>query len=105
TNQAGIPVNQGVVTFQVNGETLTAPVSNGFATATFATPMLSLDMTILLDDVFTHTLDAVYSDSSGVFGSGASYVSEAAMFLDYLFYLQSLQFGALGLQLPQLQSL
>ena len=44
----GVATNAGMVTFQVNGETLAAPVSNGFATVTFATPLLSLDFVILL---------------------------------------------------------
>jgi hypothetical protein len=103
TNLAGVPVNRGVVTFHVNGETLSAQVLNGFATVTFATPMVSLDTTILMNDLFTHSLDAVFSDSSGVFGPGQSSIGEAGMFLDFLLYLQSIQFSALAAQLDQLQ--
>jgi hypothetical protein len=101
TNPAGLPVNQGSVTFQVDGETLSAPVINGFATVTFVTPMFTLDMTILFNDVFTHSLDAVYSDPSGIFGSSGASVSEPAMLLDFLIFLQSVEFSSLAGQLTQ----
>jgi hypothetical protein len=100
----GIPISGGFVTFLVNGESFMAPVNNGFATVTFATPMLSFDTTILMNDFNSHALDAVYGDPAGIFGSGSISVSEPAMLLDFLIYLQSLQFSSLAQQLAQLQS-
>jgi hypothetical protein len=104
TDPQGIPVNEGVVNFDVNGETVAAPVVNGFASATIVTSMFSLDLTILLNDFFTHSLDAVYSDPSGAIGSSGGSVSEAAMLLDYLLFLESTSFGSLAQQLSQLPS-
>ncbi len=89
TDPAGFPINEGSVTFQVNGETLTAPVSNGIATATFTTPMLSLDIMILLNDFFTHGLDAMYSGAPGSFESSNTLTSDVAMLLDFLRYLET----------------
>src|SRR5262249_8016294 len=37
TNPNGFAVNEGIVTFQVNGQTVVAPVVNGTATVTIAT--------------------------------------------------------------------
>jgi len=91
----GIPVNSGFVTFSVNGETLVAPVSNGLATVTFMTPLLSLDMVILLNDFFAHALDVVFSDPSGIFGPSAASLSEPAMLLDFLLFLQTAQVQSL----------
>jgi hypothetical protein len=104
TSGAGIPVNEGVVTFSVDGETLTAPVHNGSASITFITPMIALDMTTLVNDFFEHSLDAVYSDPSGIFGTGSSSVTEPGMLFDFLLSLQAAQFSSLALQLSQLQS-
>jgi len=101
TDPLGIPVNEGIVTFLVNGETVLAPVSNGFATAIIVTPLLSMNTTILLNDFFPHALDAVFSDPAGIFSSGSTSISEAAMFLDFLLYLQTVQFSSLALQLAQ----
>jgi hypothetical protein len=103
TDPSGITINSGVVTFHVDGETLSAPVVNGFATVTFVTPMVSLDMTILLNDFFTHSLDAVFSDSSGIIGNADGTVSEPGMLLDFMLFLQANQFGSLASQLAQLQ--
>ena len=44
--------------------------SNGTATVTFAVPFL--DLAIFFDLFFPHTLDAVYSDPNGVFGSSSA---------------------------------
>jgi hypothetical protein len=100
----GIPINSGVVTFLVNGQTVVAPVVNGVASATIVTSLFSLDMTVLLNDFFTHALDAVYSNPAGIFGSSGVTVSEPAMLLDYLLFLESTSFGSLAQQLSQLQS-
>jgi len=89
TDPAGIPVNEGVVTFQVNGETLAAAVHNGFATVTFATPMLSFNLEILLDDFFPHLLDAVYSDPAGIFGPSGASATAPPMLIDFLFFLEA----------------
>jgi hypothetical protein len=104
SNPEAIPVNEGFITFQVNGESFMVPVNNGVATVTIATPMLSLDPTILADDFSSHLLDAIYGDPAGIFGSGNASVTEPAMLLDFLIYLQSLQFSSLAQQLVQLQS-
>src|SRR5262249_15847046 len=104
TDAEGIPVNAGFVTFQVNGETFMAPVSNSIATVTIATPMLSLDMTILLNDFFSHTLDAVFGDPARIFGTDIGSVIEPAMLLDFLLSLETASFGSLAQQLDQLQS-
>ncbi len=104
TDALGIPVNNGFVTFQVNDETFTAPVNNSVAIVTLATPMLSLDITILNNDFFSHTLDAVYSDPAGIFGISGAAVTEPAMLLDFLLFLETASFGSLAQQLVQLQS-
>jgi hypothetical protein len=105
TDSQGLPVNEGFVTFNLNGITFTAPVSNGSASVTFTTPMLSLDMTILLDDFFSHALTVSYSDSAGVFASSGTSLSEAGMLLDFMLFLQGTQFASLATQLAQLQNL
>ncbi len=99
TNPQGIPINTGVIAFQVNGQTVFAPVVNGFATATIVTSLLDMNLTILLNDFFTHGLDAVYSDPAGIFGSSGSSVSEPGMLFDYLLFLESISFGSLAQQL------
>ncbi len=104
TNPQGIPINEGVVAFQVNGQTVFAPVVNGVASATIVTSMFDLDLTILLNDFFTHALDAVYSDPAGIFGSSGSSVSEPGMLFDYLLFLESTSFGSLAQQLNQVPS-
>jgi hypothetical protein len=103
TDPSGITINSGTVTFHVNGETFSAPVKNGFATVTFVTPMVSLDFTILMNDFFSHSLDATFSDPSGLFGTAGASVSEPAMLLDFVLFLQASQLGSLASQLAQLQ--
>jgi hypothetical protein len=49
--------------------------------------MLSLDLTILLDELFAHTLDVAYSDSSGIFGPAHASVLERAILIDMLLFL------------------
>ena len=56
---------------------------------TVVTPMLSLDMSILLGELFPHPLDAVYSDSGGIFGPAPASVLEPAILFDMLFFLMS----------------
>jgi hypothetical protein len=104
SDAAGIPVNEGVVSFQLNGLTLTANVNNGVATITIVTPMLSLDTTILLDDYLAHMLSVSYSDPVNVFGSGKSSLTEPGMLFDFLSFLQSGGFASLATQLVQLQT-
>lgn len=60
TNSLGVPINQGVVSFQLAGLTIVAPVVNGFASATFIIPML--DFAFLLDLFLAHSLTAGYND-------------------------------------------
>ena len=62
TNPNGFVVNEGVVTFQVNGQTIVAPVHNGVATVTFATGLLDFSNWFSL--FFPHSLTASYSDSA-----------------------------------------
>jgi hypothetical protein len=105
TDAAGFPINVGSVTFQVNGQTLTASVSGGVATATFVTPMLNPVLTILLNDFFSHGLSAAYSDPSGIFAAADTLSSEIAMLLDLLIFLENdlmaQQLQSLALQLTQ----
>jgi hypothetical protein len=91
TNGAGLPVNEGFVTLNLNGETLVGYVHNGYATVTFLTPMFELELLILLNDFFPHGLDAVFSDPAGVFGSAGASTSVPGMLLDFLLYLQTAQ--------------
>jgi len=65
---------------------------------------MTQDMTILNNDFFSHTLDAVHSDPAGIFGISVAVVTEPAMLLDFLLFLESGQFGSLVQQFEQLQS-
>ncbi len=103
TDPDGFLVTQGFVTFNVNGQSVSAPVVNGFATATIMTNMFDLNLNILLNDLFAHSLSAVYSDPSGIFGSAGSSVSEPGMLLDFLLFLESGTFGSLAQQLSDVQ--
>jgi hypothetical protein len=104
SDPVGIAVNEGTVTFQLNGLTFTAPVNNGVASVTIVTPMLSLDMTILLDDFLTHALNVSYNDPAKVFGFANTSLTEPGMLFDFLSFLQAAEFGSLAAQLDQLQS-
>jgi hypothetical protein len=87
TDSAGVAVNNGVVTFQLNGSAVVAPVSSGFATVTIVTPLLSLDFGILFNDFFSHPLDAVFSDPAGLFGGSNNTLIDPPMLLDFFFFL------------------
>ncbi len=89
TNINGYVVNEGVVTFQVNGQTLVAPVVNGIATVTFATSLL--DPNDLNDYLFSHPLTASYSDSSGIFAPSGAGTSVPAIWIDFLMSLLASQ--------------
>ena len=82
---AGDLINEGIVTFQVNGQTMAAAVHNGIATVTFATPML--DFAFLVDLLFAHTLSAGYSDAGGSFGPSGTALTEAAILFDFFNFL------------------
>jgi hypothetical protein len=95
TNPNGYTVNEGVVTFQVDGQTVTAPVVNGVATATVATGLL--DIGALNDLLFSHPLSASYGDSLGVFTPSGAGLTEPAIWIDFFF-------SQLALQMTQFQS-
>jgi hypothetical protein len=89
TNANGYLVNEGVVTFQVDGQTIYAPVHNGVATATFATGLL--DLSLWQDLLFSHPLTASYGDGSGVFAPSGTGTSLPAIWLDFFLSLLSAQ--------------
>ncbi len=98
TNINGYVVNGGIVTFQVNGQTLFAPVVNGVATVTFSTGLL--DLNDLNDYLFSHPLTASYSDSKGIFAPSGSGLSVPAIWIDYFMSLLTSQLR----ELTQLQT-
>jgi hypothetical protein len=98
TNINGFAVNEGIVAFQVNGQTLYAPVVNGVATVTFSTGLL--DLNDLNDYLFSHPLTASYSDSKGIFAPSGSGLDVPAIWIDFLMSLLTTQLR----QLTQLQS-
>ncbi len=84
TGPNGQAVTTGNVSFSVDGQTLSAAVqSNGTATVTFAVPFL--DLAIFFDLFFPHTLDAVYSDPNGVFGSSSASGAQSGILFDFVF--------------------
>ncbi len=89
SNPNGYPVNEGFVTFQVDGQTVVAPVVNGVATATVATGLL--DFSVLNDLLFSHALTASYSDSSGIFAPSGAGITEPAIWIDYFMSLLAQQ--------------
>lgn len=93
TDAPGYTIDQGDVTFQVNGETLVAPVINGYATVTFATPMLN--PAILLDLFFPHALTASYNDGSGAFLPSGAGEMVPSILLDFFTYLIAQQYQEL----------
>jgi hypothetical protein len=95
TNPNGFTVNEGNVTFQVDGQTMVAPVVNGMATVTVATGLL--DFSALNDLLFSHPLTASYSDGSGLFAPSGAGLSEPAIWIDFFVSL-------LAQQLTQFQS-
>lgn len=92
-NTNGYLVNEGVVTFQVNGQTVFASVHNGVATATFATGLF--DLSVLTDLLFPHPLTAGYSDSSGVFAPSGTGTIVPAIWIDFFLSLLSSSFNGL----------
>jgi len=98
TNSNGYIVNEGIVTFQVNGQTLFAPVVNGVATVTFTTSLL--DFADLNDYLFAHPLTASYSDSTGVFAPSGNGLDVPAIWFDFLLSLLTSQLQ----ELTQFQS-
>jgi len=94
TNVNGFNVNEGVVTFQVNGQTILAPVHNGVATATFATGLLDFALWPYL--LFPHPLTASYSDSSGVFAPSGTGITVQAIWIDYFLTLLAMELQGLN---------
>jgi hypothetical protein len=81
-DQFGLPINEGVILFQVNGLSIAAPVHNGTASAVFDTPLLNMAfLTYLLNP---HALTATYIDSAGVFGNSASATQVPAILFDFI---------------------
>jgi hypothetical protein len=99
TDSAGIPINEGVVTFQVDNQTVTAPVIDGVATATIDSGLL--DFSLLADLLFAHPLTASYS-GSGSFDASSTGTTVPAILLDFFFYEIALELAALS-QLTQFQ--
>jgi hypothetical protein len=98
TNPNGYSVDEGIVAFQVNGQTLFAPVVNGTATVTFSTGLL--DFADLDDYLFAHPLTANYSDGSGLFAPSGQGMEVSAIWFDFFFSLLASQLR----QLTQFQS-
>ncbi|HEY7312208.1 MAG TPA: choice-of-anchor Q domain-containing protein [Gemmataceae bacterium] len=85
TTSGGSPVSEGIVTFQVNGQSLTAPVVNGIAIVTFATPML--DFNILFNLIFAHPLTAGFTDVGGLFANSGAGTTVPGILVDFIFTL------------------
>ncbi len=98
TNPNGYGVDEGIVAFQVNGQSLFAPVVNGTATVTFSTGLL--DFADLNDYLFAHPLTANYSDGSGLFAPSGQGIEVSAIWFDFFFSLLASQLR----QLTQFQS-
>jgi hypothetical protein len=102
TDAAGVPVTQGEVTFRVNDQVVIAPVVNGYALATIATPLL--DFGILLDLVFAHPLSADFTNG-GPFGDSSTGTTVPGLIIDFFFSQIALELQHLNqAQLPQFQS-
>ena len=93
TNAFGIPISQGFVTFQLNGQTVLAPVSNGMAVVTVASGLL--DPSLLFDLFFPHALSLNYNDVTGIFGASGDSVNVPPILLDFFLYEISLRMAAL----------
>jgi hypothetical protein len=93
TDLSGHLLSEGIVTFQVNGQTKVAAVHNGIATVTFTTSML--DFSVLVDLFFSHTLAATYTDVGGLFGPSNTAITEPAILFDFLDFLLATEFGGL----------
>jgi hypothetical protein len=89
TNPNGFTINEGIVTFQVDGQTVTAPVHSGVAAVTVATGLL--DFSVLNDLLFSHPLSVNYSDSSGIFTPSGAGLTEPAIWIDFLMSLLAQQ--------------
>jgi hypothetical protein len=90
----GLPINQGFVSFQVNGQTLTAPVVNGFADVTFGTSLL--DFGLMFDLILPHPLFANYNGSGNLFAPSSSATSVPGLLVDFLFFQIALELQALN---------
>ena len=90
----GALVNGGIVTFQVNGQTIVAPVVNGTATVTLATGLL--DPAVLIDLFFAHPLTASFTDNGGSFGSSSTVDTLPPILLDFFLYKLALQLAPLN---------
>jgi hypothetical protein len=95
TNPNGFVVNEGVVTFQVNGQTVTAPVVNGVATVTVATGLF--DFGALFELFFPHSLTANFNDTTNTFAPSGTATTVPAIWLDFFLTLLA------GNELTQLQ--
>jgi hypothetical protein len=93
TDPPGYAINEGDITFQVDGQTIVAPVINGFATATFVTPFFRLSSLYYL--FFPHALTASYSDPSGVFAPSGAGVTLLPILLDFYLSLLTQEFQVL----------
>jgi hypothetical protein len=93
TSSTGFAVNEGIVTFQVNGKTLTAPVIHGVATVTFSTSLV--DLNELDEYFFAHPLTASYSDSKGIFAPSGSGEAVPAIYIDFILSLLASQLRGL----------
>ena len=97
TNPFGFPISQGIVTFQVNGQSVTAPVINGVAVVTIATPVL--DFNLMLNLVFGHPLTAAFTDSSGLFAPSGAGTTVPGILVDFFFFLLAQESRLTQLQL------
>jgi hypothetical protein len=93
TGPGGSPVSQGLVAFQVNNQTLFAPVVNGFANVTFGTSVL--DLGLMFDLVLPHALFANYMGSGNFFAPSSTATSVPGLLVDFLFFQIAQQLEAL----------
>ena len=94
TNAFGIPISQGIVTFQVNGQTVFAPVVNGMAVVNVASGVL--DPSLLYNLFFMHALTVDFSDAGGSFTASGTSTSVPPILLEFYLWLISEQLAPLG---------
>jgi hypothetical protein len=86
TGGQGFLVNGGFVTLSYSGQTVTVPVINSVATATFNIPLIA-------EIQFTHSITATYSPGGNNYlASSSTYtINEAQIILDFLIQLMILE--------------
>ena len=81
---AGVPVNEGFVTFTEGGQTVTAPIINGLA-------MVTLNIPLSAENPFEHTVAIAFGDNTGNLFASQSLFTIRATLLDFLFQLLAIE--------------